>query len=106
VRIPPSDVVYASGLFDYLDHRVGAALLKRMYAALKTGGSLLIANLTRDNEELGYMEAVMDWWMHYRTEIDMRRLASVLEVDPSRAAPATFSTSGGRIAWLRIDRTD
>ena len=26
------------------------------------------------------MEAVMDWWMHYRTEADMRQLASMLRL--------------------------
>ena len=32
-RLPPSDFIYASGLFDYLDNRIGKLVLKRMIAA-------------------------------------------------------------------------
>jgi hypothetical protein len=53
VRIPPSDLVYASRLFDYLDQRSGAVLVKRMFASVNVGGSLLIPNLTPHNEEVG-----------------------------------------------------
>ena len=104
VRIPQSDVVYASGLFDYLDQRSGAVLLKRMLASVTAGGSVVIANLTPHNDEVGYMEAVMDWWMCYRTETDMRELAALLPVDPSQVRTATFLSSENRVAWLRIDR--
>src|SRR6185369_11652952 len=104
VRIPQSDVVYASGLFDYLDQRSGAALLKRMFAAVTAGGSVVIPNLTPHNEEVGYMEAVMDWWMCYRNEADMCELAALLPVDPSQVRTATFLSSENRVAWLQIDR--
>ena len=104
VRIPQSDVVYASGLFDYLDQRSGAVLLKRMFASVKVGGSVVIPNLTPHNEEVGYMEAVMDWWMCYRTETDMCELAATLHVDPSQVRITTFLRCENRIAWLQIDR--
>jgi extracellular factor (EF) 3-hydroxypalmitic acid methyl ester biosynthesis protein len=104
VRIPPSDLVYASGLFDYLDQRSGAVLLKRMFASVTAGGSVLIPNLTPHNEEVAYMEAVMDWWMCYRNETDMGELAALLNVDPSELRTATFLSSENRVAWLRIDR--
>jgi extracellular factor (EF) 3-hydroxypalmitic acid methyl ester biosynthesis protein len=103
VRIPPSDVIYASGLFDYLDDRAGSVLVKRMFASLNEGGILLVPNLTPHNDEAGYMEAVMDWWMCYRTERDMWTLTRA--VDKARAKFSTFVTSDGRIAWLRIERT-
>jgi hypothetical protein len=104
VRIPQSTIVYASGLFDYLDQRSGALLLKRMFASVAVGGSVLIPNLTPHNDEAGYMEAVMDWWMCYRTEADMRALAALLHVEPSLIRTATFLSSESRVAWLRIDR--
>jgi len=104
VRIPQSDVVYASGLFDYLDQRSGAVLLKRMFASVTAGGSLVIPNLTPHNEEVGYMEAVMDWWMCYRNETDMCELAALLRVDRSQLRTATFLSSENRVAWLQIDR--
>jgi len=104
VRIPQSDVVYASGLFDYLDQRSATVLLKRMFASVTAGGSVLVANLTPDNEEVGYMEAVMDWWMCYRTETDMCELAAALPTDRAQVQTATFLSSENRVAWLQIDR--
>ena len=104
VRIPASDLVYASGLYDYLDQRAGSVLLKRMFASVNVGGSVVIPNLTPHNDEVGYMEAVMDWWMCYRTESDMRDLAALLNADPSQVRTTTFLTSANRIAWLQIDR--
>ena len=100
MRIPQSDVVYASGLFDYLDQRSGAALLKRMFASVRTGGSVVIPNLTPDNEEVGYMEAVMDWWMCYRSETDMRELAALLTwTHPVRPPRSSVRRT---VAWLQI----
>jgi len=104
IRIPESDLVYASGLFDYLDQRAGAVLLKRMFASVKVGGSVVIPNLTPHNEEVGYMEAVMDWWMCYRTETDMSELAATLQGDPAQVQTTAVLKCENRIAWLQLDR--
>lgn len=104
VRIPPSDFVYASGLFDYLDQRAGAILVKRMIAAVTSGGSVMVPNLTPDNDEVGYMEAVMDWWMCYRTEAEMARLAELPDSDRSHLRTTTFLGADNRVAWLQIDK--
>ncbi|CAK0764094.1 extracellular factor (EF) 3-hydroxypalmitic acid methyl ester biosynthesis protein [Azospirillaceae bacterium] len=60
------DFVYASGLFDYLDQRMGRKLTRCMFDMLNHGGELLIPNLTPENCEIGYIEAFMDWRMVYR----------------------------------------
>ena len=104
VRIPESDLVYASGLFDYLDQRVGAVLLKRMFASVRVGGSVVIPNLTPHNEEVGFMEAVMDWWMCYRTETDMSELAATLHGNPAQVRTTASLKCENRIAWLQLDR--
>jgi extracellular factor (EF) 3-hydroxypalmitic acid methyl ester biosynthesis protein len=104
LRIPQSDLVYASGLFDYLDERAAVVLLKRMFASVRVGGSVVIPNLTPHNEEVGYMEAVMDWWMCYRTENDLREMAALLHVESTEVRTTTFLSCKNRIAWLQIDR--
>jgi|KBSSwiStaDraftv2_1062776.scaffolds.fasta_scaffold14598608_1 hypothetical protein len=48
------------------------------------------------------MEAIMDWWMCYRTEADMSRLADLTAGREFRAT--TFPRSGNLTAWLQIDR--
>jgi SAM-dependent methyltransferase len=105
VLLPPSDLVYASGLFDYLDDQVASVLLSRMAAALRPGARALIANLTPDNEEIGFMEAVMDWWMFYRSPEDLRRLADCLMCTGSEFTAASHSSADGRIAWLALTRS-
>jgi SAM-dependent methyltransferase len=102
---PPSDLVYASGLFDYLDDRVGSMLLARMAAALRPGGRVIIANLTPDNEEIAFMEAVMDWWMIYRSPNDLRNLAACLEGTEGDFTAETYASAEGRVAWLVVTRS-
>jgi len=78
------DFFYAAGLFDYLDDRLGRRLLSRMFDCLRPGGLLWIANFVPDIADRAYMEAVMDWWLVYRTpdalgtldaEIDSHQIA-------------------------------
>ena len=103
-RLPPGDLVYASGLFDYLDDRLAVALLKRMFQAVAPGGRVIVANLTPANDEIAYMEAVMDWWMCYRDQaalLDVARSAGLTDREHHVTA---HTTSDGRVAWLQIDR--
>jgi hypothetical protein len=65
---------------------------------------LIIANLSPVNEEIAYMEAVMDWWMYYRDEAGFRALAEKARVDSSKNRISTYTTSQNRIVWLQVER--
>ena len=76
-RIRPShhyDLVWAGGLFDYLDDRYAATLLKRMWSWTGDGGQIIIANFHPRNPSRNTMEWCAEWFLHYRTEQEMRRL--------------------------------
>jgi trans-aconitate methyltransferase len=103
LRLPEADLVYASGLFDYLNDRVATILLKRMWTAVRAGGALLIPNLSPGWDEIPFMEAVMDWWMEYRDEAAMRRLAGSVSF-PGASRIDTWTTSAGMVSWLRVVR--
>lgn len=103
-RLPTSDVVYASGLFDYLDDRIAGLLLRRMVSALAPGGVVCLPNLTPHNDEIAYMEAIMDWWMRYRTEEDLLRIAATVGVDDLGVETRSSTSPGGRVAWLHLVR--
>jgi extracellular factor (EF) 3-hydroxypalmitic acid methyl ester biosynthesis protein len=60
------DVIYSAGLYDYLSQETATRLTSQMFAMLKPEGSLLYANFAPDIEDVGYMEAAMDWWLTYR----------------------------------------
>jgi extracellular factor (EF) 3-hydroxypalmitic acid methyl ester biosynthesis protein len=95
--VPQADLIYAAGLFDYLDDRTARLLIRRLRARLLPRGSLLVTNLTCRNDEIAYMEAIMDWWMVYRSEADLRGL-----VEGGEAAIRTRSLMDGRVACLEL----
>ena len=85
------DFIYSIGIYDYLQSYQAETLTQWLWAKLKPGGELLIANFTPDNWGRGYMEAFMDWNLTLRTREQMRRLIpsdstnhSCLYFDPYR----------------------
>lgn len=70
------DVIYSTGLFDYLDDRIAAPLIKNLRKLLKGNGCIIISNY-RDkwaNPSRHYMEWGGGWELIYRTENDFLRL--------------------------------
>ena len=73
-QIPEADLVYALGLFDYLEQPVATRLCGLMLEAVRPGGILLIPNFLPDIEDLGWMESFLDWQLIYRRDADMLNL--------------------------------
>ena len=95
--IPAADLIYAAGLFDYLEDRAASLLIERLRSRLAPGGTLAVTNLTGRNAEIAYMESVMDWWMVYRDDDALRRLA------PAEGAEArTRMLVDGRVSCLEL----
>ena len=57
-------LVYAAGLFDYLEDAVAKRLIQRMWAMTVPGGRVKIANFMPDIPDVGYMEDEV-WWLFY-----------------------------------------
>ena len=55
------DFIYVTGLYDYLHERLAKALTRRLFGMLRHEGRLLIANYLPCIDDVGYMEAYMDW---------------------------------------------
>jgi hypothetical protein len=71
LRFSGLDFIYAAGLFDYLPQPVAINLARVLFAMLRSGGRLLLANYADpvpDAAFKAYMEAFMDWWLLYRNE--------------------------------------
>ena len=81
---PPGtfDLIWSSGLFDYLSDGSFARLAARYRAGLRPGGEIAVGNFAPDNPGRAYMELVGDWHLRYRSEAELRRLAGL-----SGAAP-------------------
>ncbi len=74
ITLDPQDIIYSLGLFDYLNDRVATLLLKRLYAALKPGGALLIGNFSYRHPDFSLLESLTEWHLIFRTEEDLLRL--------------------------------
>ncbi len=66
------DLIYASGIFDYLGERIAARTVKQLFRILNKNGRLLICNASAENcSHKAYFEMLGDWIMVYRTKQDM-----------------------------------
>jgi extracellular factor (EF) 3-hydroxypalmitic acid methyl ester biosynthesis protein len=77
------DLVYAAGLYDYLDDRTSSRLTKRLFDRLANDGQLLVANFTPDCASAAFMEAFMRWWLIYRTPEQVHRFGGELPASAS-----------------------
>ncbi len=65
------DLVYASGLYDYLPRPIAIRLLQRAVELVRPGGLFLFANFSDEITSDGYMETFMDWPLILRSADDM-----------------------------------
>lgn len=97
------DLVYVPGLYDYLPARAAETLTLVLFETLRPGGTLLIGNCTPDRGDIGYMQAILDWWLLYRDEPAMLSLSR--RIDPARVAEATtFRERHQNIVFLEMTR--
>ena len=97
------DLIYSAGLYDYLSDEFSTRLLQAMVRRLASRGTLLVANMLPDIPACGYMEAVMDWWLIYRTPQQMadmgRQVAAAGDV-----RYRVFTDDLQHIVYLEIQR--
>ncbi len=70
------NIIYSTGLFDYLDHRVAVRLVKNLRELLKPGGILAISNGADkySNPSASWMEWVAEWYLIYRTRDEFAQI--------------------------------
>jgi SAM-dependent methyltransferase len=97
------DFIYSLGLYDYLSDAAARRLLSTAVDMLRPGGKVWIANFTDDTSCAGYMEAVMDWWLVYRSEDRMHALTE--RIDRGKiASERTFREAEGNVVFLELVR--
>ena len=97
------DLVYAAGLFDYLNAQVAEALTRRMFEMTKPGGTLLIPNFLTGVEDRGSMEALMDWYLIYRNHNEMLALTANLP-EHEVAEVKVFDDPNSAIVFLQVTK--
>jgi hypothetical protein len=97
------DLVYSTGLFDYVQQATAQRLTAVLFQLLRPRGKLLLANFLPSILDVGYMEAYMDWRLLYRTRKEMVEMS--LEV-PQEAIHdiRIFCEEGQNIIFLQITK--
>ncbi len=97
------DLVYSTGLFDYLQQSTGRRLVWGMFQILRPGGRLVVANFLPGVRDVGYMEAFMDWQLIYRERHEMADLS--MEIPEERIRDVRiFSEECQNIIFLQITK--
>lgn len=70
------NLIYSTGLFDYLDERLAVKLISNLKRTLKKDSVMVISNAVDkyNNPSAGWMEWVADWYLVYRSEDEFRSL--------------------------------
>ncbi|MFA5410595.1 MAG: class I SAM-dependent methyltransferase [Candidatus Omnitrophota bacterium] len=70
------DLIYSTGLFDYLDARVATRLIGNLKKLLKKDGMLVISSAAEkyNNPSAGWMEWVAEWYLIYRTVAEFKKI--------------------------------
>lgn len=97
------DLIYSTGLFDYLSESVGRRLVGTLFSMLNPGGQLIIANFMPAIRDIGYMEAFMDWNLIYRTRRDMVNLTTDIEEAGIRDL-SIFAEDSRNIIFFRLTK--
>lgn len=97
------DLIYSTGLYDYLDDRIATKLTQRMFDMLNPNGRLVLANFIPDIVCSAYMEALLDWKLIYRSAEQMTALCSTI---PSMEMESrkTFVEENENIVFLDITK--
>ena len=98
------DLIYATGLYDYLPQGFAQRLTRKLFDLLKSDGRLLIANFLPDNPTAGYMETFMRWDLIYRTENEVRALAGDIPDSVLGEYRVWRDQWSGQVSYLDITR--
>jgi SAM-dependent methyltransferase len=97
------DFIYSLGLYDYLSDKAAARLLATAVDMLNPGGKIWIANFAPGIWTAAFMEAVMDWWLIYRSEEQLEALSD--RIDPAKIASSrTFVEPEKNVVFLELVR--
>lgn len=66
------DIIYSSGLTDYLDRDLFLALINKCYDHLKPEGVLIVGNFAPSNSGRSFMDHVLHWKLIYRDQNDLK----------------------------------
>jgi extracellular factor (EF) 3-hydroxypalmitic acid methyl ester biosynthesis protein len=102
-KVEDFDLIYSAGLYDYLDAPTAAALTARLFDGLNPGGRLVLTNFLQGTPDLGWMESLMDWYLIYRTQAEVKDFASRIEKE-TIARAHNYKCPTGCVGYLSLKK--
>jgi len=68
------DIIYSSGLTDYLDNRLFVSMADRCYDYLQPGGVFIVGNFGGENPNRAFMDNLLHWNLIHRDEQELKNL--------------------------------
>ncbi|MCA8969098.1 MAG: class I SAM-dependent methyltransferase [Planctomycetes bacterium] len=97
------DLIYSSGLYDYLEDRVAQRLTRSLFRMLVPGGRLVLCNFLPTTPDIGYIESFMDWELRYRDRQEIIAFAD--EIDRSEIASTRYHEDAFRsIGYFELEK--
>ncbi|MBV9124017.1 MAG: methyltransferase type 12, partial [Planctomycetes bacterium] len=103
IELGTFDLVYSTGLFDYLQAAAAQRLVTNMFQKLRPRGKVMVANFLPGVRDLGYMESYMDWYLIYRTRQEMIEISLGIPQSDIRDI-RIFTEENENIIFLEITR--
>ena len=97
------DLIFSAGLYDYLSDKLSEKLTANLFARLRPGGKLIVANFLPDIRDAGYMEIFMDWRLIYRDERQIRAFARKIDAR-ELASTRYFPEPNRNVGFLELTR--
>jgi SAM-dependent methyltransferase len=97
------DVVYSTGLYDYLSRNVAVKLTQKCLEMLKPDGVLLFANFATGIPDDGFMETFMNWPLLFRSEAQVWDIVKA-SVERNSVETNVFRGANRNIIYATITR--
>src|SRR5262249_40195254 len=97
------DLIYSTGMYDYLHVSSRQRLTSILFPILRPRGRLLLANFLPGIFGVGYMESYMDWTLIYRTRREMLDLSMQIPLREIRDIKL-FAEENQNILFLEITK--
>lgn len=102
-RFADFDFVYSMGLYDYLSQPIARRMTALMFAMLRQGGRLIVANFAKKPAGAAYMESFMDWWLIHRDESEVNDFTAEIPANQIKAK-RIFADEDGNVIYLELTK--
>ncbi|QRY78801.1 class I SAM-dependent methyltransferase [Pseudomonas sp. PDNC002] len=97
------DLIYSAGLYEVLDDHDARDLTRNLFARLLPGGRLLMGNFLPGVPDISYLEGLLDWQPHYRSDAALLDLLLGIPYNDIGGA-RVFHDLGNCVAFLEVTR--